>query len=134
MAKLTEQAAALFGEAYYGVAATIREDGSPQQTVVWLDYDGENVVFNTAEGREKPRNIRRNPFVSVQVMNPENPYQWVSVAGRAELTHDGADQHIDRLAKKYLGQDSYPWRKPDEQRVIVRVRPEHVIAYGFDGG
>ena len=131
MAALTEQQAQLFLDPNYGVVTTLRNDGSPHMTVVWLDWDGEHVVFNTAEGRVKPRNIRRNPTVGVFVMNPEDPYRWISVTGTAEMTHDGAAEHIDQLAKKYFGRDSYGL-KPGEQRIIVRVRPERVTAYGVD--
>jgi PPOX class probable F420-dependent enzyme len=131
MAALTEQQAQLFLDPNYGVVTTLRKDGSPHMTVVWLDWDGENVVFNTAEGRAKPRYIRRNPVAGVFVMNPENPYQWIAVSGRAEMTHEGAVEHIDRLAKKYFGRDTYGVQ-PGEQRIIVRVRLERVTAYGFD--
>ena len=132
MATITDEQAELLLNPNYAVAATVRDDGSPQQTVIWVDWDGENVVFNTAEGRAKPRHIRRNPHVSVHVMDPTNPYKWLSVSGRAEIPTEGADDHIDKLAKKYLGQDTYPWRKPTEQRLIVRVRPQRVDAYGFE--
>jgi PPOX class probable F420-dependent enzyme len=131
MASLTEQQAQLFLDPNYGVVTTLRSDGSPQMTVVWLDWDGEHVVFNTAEGRAKPRNIRRNPTVGVFVMNPEDPYRWIAVTGTAEMTHDGASEHIDKLAKKYRGRDSYGLA-PGEQRIIVRIRPERVTAYGVD--
>ena len=132
MSKLKDGEACLFEEPYYAVAATLRADGSPQQTVVWVDYDGENVIFNTAEGRAKPKNIRRNPMVGVHVTHPEDPYKWVSVSGPAELTHEGADDHIDKMAKKYMGADSYPFRQEGEQRVIVKVRPEHISSSGVD--
>jgi PPOX class probable F420-dependent enzyme len=131
MAALTEQQAQLFLDPNYGFVTTLRKDGSPQTTVTWLDWDGENVVFNTAEGRTKPRNIRRNPMVSVAVMNPEDPYQWIAVSGPAEMTHERATEHIDKLAKKYRGRDTYGL-KPGEQRIIVRVKPERVTAYGLD--
>jgi PPOX class probable F420-dependent enzyme len=131
MAVLSDQQAQLFLDPNYGVVTTIRPDGSPQMTVVWLDWDGENVVFNTAEGRVKPRNLRRNSDVGVFVMNPADPYRWIAVSGRAELTHEGAAEHIDKLAKKYRGRDSYGLQ-PGEQRIIVRVRPERVTAYGVD--
>ena len=109
-----------------------RQEGA-QTTVVWVDFDGENVVFNTAEGRYKPRYIRQTGRAGVHVTHPEDPYRWVSVAGPAELTHEGADEHIDKLAKKYLGADSYPYRREGEQRVIVRIKPEHVNSSGLDG-
>jgi PPOX class probable F420-dependent enzyme len=131
MATLNERQAQLFLDPNYGVVTTLRRDGSPQMTVVWVDWDGENVVFNTAEGRAKPRNLRRNPAVGVFVMNPEDPYQWISVSGTAELTHEAAVEHIDKLAKKYRGRDTYGL-KPGEQRIVVRVRPERVTAYGVD--
>jgi PPOX class probable F420-dependent enzyme len=134
LAKLRSEEAQLFREPYYAVASTVRADGCPQQTVVWVDYDGENVVFNTAEGRYKPKYIRRNGRAGVHVTHPEDPYKWVSVAGPAELTHEGADEHIDKLAKKYLGADSHPFRKEGEQRIIVRIKPEHVNSSGLDGG
>lgn len=132
MARLKEAEARMFEEPNYAVASAVRADGCPQQTVVWVDYDGENVVFNTAEGRYKPRYIRQNGRAGVHVTHPEDPYKWVSVAGPAELTHEGADEHIDKLARKYLGADSYPFRKEGEQRVIVRIKPEHVNSSGLD--
>ena len=133
MARLKEPEARLFQEPNYAVASTVRPDGCPQQTVVWVDYDGEHVLFNTAEGRFKPRYIRGNRRVGVHVTHPEDPYKWVSVAGPAELSHEGADEHIDKLAKKYLGVDSFPGRREGEQRVIVRITPEHVNSSGLDG-
>ena len=132
MAKITDEQAKLFLEPNIAVVATVRADGTPHLTPTWIDWDGENVVFNTAEGRAKPRHIRRNPKVSVNVMDPADPYTWLSVSGPAEITAEGADAHIDKLAKKYLGKDTYPFRKPGEQRLIVRVRPERVDAYGLD--
>lgn len=131
MGKLSESEAALFDQPLYAVAATVREDGSPQQTVVWVERDGDDVSFNTAEGRAKPRNIRRNSNVGILVM--EDPYKWVSVSGPAEMTTEGADEQIDRLAKKYLDADTYPWRKPEETRVRVRVKPERVASAGLNG-
>jgi PPOX class probable F420-dependent enzyme len=133
VAKLSEPQARLFHEPNYAIAATVREDGSPQQTVVWVEYDGEHVVFNTAEGRAKPKNIRRNPMVGVHVTQPGDPYKWVSIAGPAEMTAEGADEHIDKMAKKYLGADTYPFRKEGEQRLIVRVKPERISSAGLDG-
>jgi PPOX class probable F420-dependent enzyme len=109
--------------------ATVMPDGSPQVTVVWVDYDGRYVLINTAEGRQKPRNLRRDPRVAISVISQDNAYAAAMIRGRAvELTHDGADAHIDKLAKKYLGQDTYPFRRADEQRVIIKIEPEHVSA------
>jgi len=133
MPKLTQAQAEFLRNPYYAVVATLRADGSPHQTVVWVDTDGEDVLFNTAEGRAKPRHMRENPHVSLTVVDPQNGYHWVAVTGQAELSHEGADAHIDSLAKKYLNADSYPFRKPEEQRVIVRVRPDRIETAGFDG-
>jgi PPOX class probable F420-dependent enzyme len=131
MAKLTDKQAKLFLDKNLGVVATIRKDGTPQLTPTWIDYDGESILFNTAEGRAKPRNIRRDPRVTIFVQNPENPWQWISVTGPAETTTEGAVEHIDKLAKKYVGRDTYGV-KPGEQRLIVRVRPERVNASRLD--
>nr|MDP9453983.1 TIGR03618 family F420-dependent PPOX class oxidoreductase [Actinomycetota bacterium] len=86
------------------------------------------VLFNTAKGRTKTRNLERNPAVAISLVNDENPYEMLQLRGRAELVDDGADDHIDRMAKKYLGEDTYPFRQPGEQRVIVRVVPEVVVS------
>ena len=113
--------------------ATVMPDGSPQVTPVWVDYDGEHVLVNTAEGRQKPRNLRRDPRVALSVVDQGNAYAWVAIRGRVvELTHENADEHIDRLSKKYLGRDSYPARKAGEQRVIVKIEPEHVASMGTE--
>ena len=126
MATLSEKAGQLLEDKNIAAVATIREDGTPQVTPVWIDWDGENVLFNTAEGRAKPKNLRRDPRVSVLVVDRENPYAWVSVTGRAELTHEGADEHIDKLSQKYVGRTPYTGRAPGEQRIKVIVRPERV--------
>jgi len=116
---------------FVGTVTTLRADGSPHSTVVWVDTDGDAVLFNTARGRAKERNILSDPRVSVVVIDPQDAYRWVSVTGTAELTEEGADDHIDRLAKKYLGADSYPFRNPAEQRVTVRITPDKVDSSGF---
>ena len=113
--------------------ATLMPDGSPQVTAVWVDYDGQHILVNTAEGRRKPDNLRRDPRVAISIASQENPYAWAMIRGRvAELIHEGADEHIDKLAKKYMGQDRYPFHRPDEQRVIVKIEPEHVATMGLD--
>ncbi|HVM17207.1 MAG TPA: PPOX class F420-dependent oxidoreductase [Gaiellaceae bacterium] len=127
MRRLTDAEAQLFLEPNFGWAATTRADGTPQLSVVWVDYDGENVVFNTAEGRAKPRNLRRNPYVSVAVYDRDDPYRWLTVEGTAELSHEGALEHINELQLKYRGRGPYPLPE-GEQRVIVRVRPERVTS------
>lgn len=130
MAKLTESQSRMFSEPYYGIASTVRPDGSPQQTVVWVDYDGENVVFNTADGRAKPRFIRQNPNVSLTVLDPENPFRWIAVSGPAELSEEGAAEHIEKLSHKYNGKSF--GLDPNEKRLIVRIKPERVTAAGLD--
>jgi PPOX class probable F420-dependent enzyme len=117
---------------YVATATTLREDGSPHNTIVWIDAEDGTVTFNTAVGRAKERHLRRDPRVAVTVVDPQNTYLWVSVSGRAELTTEGADDQIDKLAKKYLGQDKYPWRSPDETRISVKITPEKVDSAGFD--
>ncbi len=107
--------------------ATLMADGSPQVSPVWIDQEDSLVTFNTAAGRLKERNLRRDPRAAVSVTNPENPYENLLVRGRAvEITTEGAEEHIDALAKRYLGVDEYPGRQPGEVRVIVRIRPERV--------
>jgi PPOX class probable F420-dependent enzyme len=111
--------------------STLRADGSVHGVPVWVDVQDGRPVLNTAEGRAWPRNLERDPRLTLTVPNMENPYEYLEVRGRvAERTHDGADEHIDALAKKYLGVDAYPSRKPDEQRVIIRVEPEHAKVRG----
>jgi PPOX class probable F420-dependent enzyme len=121
---LSADEVALFEEPQLGHLATVSPDGRPQVTPVWIDTDGEAVLFNTAKGRVKHRNIEKNPWVAISVADRNDFYRTVWVRGRAEVIEEGADAHIDKLAKKYLGADSYPWRNPDETRVIVRVVPE----------
>jgi PPOX class probable F420-dependent enzyme len=124
---LTEAQAQLFLEPNFAVAATIRPDGTPQLSVVWVDWDGEHVLFNTAEGRYKPKYLRRDPRVTVFVMGRDDPYRWISVTGHAELIEEGAEAHIHGLSRKYNGRD-YPLPE-GEQRLMVKVTPERVNAY-----
>lgn len=111
--------------------ATNMPDGSPQSTPVWIDIEGDTVVFNTAEGRQKTRNLDRDARVAISVSDAGNPYRYIQIRGKViEKTTDGADAHIDQLARKYLGVESYPGRNPKETRVIYRVAPEHVNTMG----
>jgi len=133
MPQLTDKQRQFIAEnPYVGTATTLRQDGSPHNTIVWVDAEDAVVTFNTAVGRAKERHLREDPRAAITVVHPENAYQWVSVSGPAELTTEGADEQIDHLAKKYLGKDEYPWRSPTEQRITVKIRPERVDAYGFD--
>lgn len=116
----------LFEKPAFGSLATLMPDGSPQVTPIWVDREGEMVVFNSAKGRVKDRNVRRDPRVAITIQDPDNPYRYLEVRGRVvEITEQGADAHIDKLAKKYLGKDTYPFRQPGEVRVIYKVRVEH---------
>jgi PPOX class probable F420-dependent enzyme len=109
--------------------ATVMPDGSPHSSPVWVDIDGDTIVINTAQGRVKDKNMRRDPHVAISVTNPDNPYSTLMVRGQvSKVTTDGADDHIDKLAKKYLGKDKYPFRKPGEVRVIYRIEPKVVAA------
>jgi PPOX class probable F420-dependent enzyme len=133
--KLSPGAVKLLQEKQLAQLATVMKDGSPQVTPVWVDVepDGSHILVNTAEGRVKSRNTERNPRVAVSVVDAQNPYRLAVVRGSiVERRHEGADQHIDRLAQKYLGQEKYPWRNPAEQRVILRIKPEHVIEQGVE--
>ena len=133
MAKLDENPRKFLDESpNVGVATTLREDGSPHSTIVWVDVEGDKVSFNTALGRAKPRHLEHDPRASVLMADPNNSYKWVAVSGPAQLTEEGADAQIDKLAKKYLGKDEYPWRNPEETRVKVLIEPEKVDATGFD--
>jgi PPOX class probable F420-dependent enzyme len=128
--QLSEKARALIEGTNFGNLATIMPDGSPHVAPVWIDFDAGDVLVNTAEGRQKTKNIQRDPRVAMDVFNNENPYEMVAICGRVvELTHEGADAHIDKLAKKYLGRDTYPFRQPGEQRVILRIHPEKESDY-----
>ena len=105
--------------------ATLMPDGSPQVTPVWLDLHGAYVRVNSAKGRMKDRNMRRDPRVALSIQDPQNPYRYLEIRGKVvEITEAGADAHIDALAKKYMGLDTYPNRQPGEQRVIYRIEPE----------
>ena len=133
MAKLGEKPRKFLDEnANVGVATTLREDGSPHSTIVWVDVEDDKVSFNTARGRAKSRHLERDPRASLLMVDPNNSHRWVAVSGRAELTEEGADAQIDKLAKKYLGKDEYPYRNPAETRVKVLIEPEKVDATGFD--
>lgn len=121
----------LFQKRAFAHLATVMPDGTPQVTPVWCDYDGTHVRVNSAKGRVKDRNMRRNPHVALELMDPDNPYRYLALRGTVtEITENGADAHIDSLAKKYLGQEKYPYRKAGEVRVLYRIRPDRVSSMG----
>jgi PPOX class probable F420-dependent enzyme len=111
--------------------ATLMPDGSPHVSPVWFEYDGKEILVNSAKGRVKDRNVRRDPRVGIDIVDPDNPYRHLSIRGRVvDITERGADEHIDKLAKKYMGLDKYPKRQPGEVRVIYRIEPEHSYSMG----
>jgi PPOX class probable F420-dependent enzyme len=117
----------LFQKRAFANLATLNADGTPQVTPVWVDWDGTHVWVNTARGRLKDRNLRRNPRVAISIADPDNPYRYLGIQGRvAKITEEGADAHIDKMAKKYLDKDAYPYRAPGEVRVLVAIEPEKV--------
>jgi PPOX class probable F420-dependent enzyme len=121
----------LFSKRAFASLATLMPDGRPQVTPVWIDLDGDKVIFNSAKGRQKDRNVRRDPRVAVAIVDPENPYRFLEIRGRvAEITEEGADAHIDKMAKKYLGVDKYPYSQPGEVRVLYKIHPEHMTMMG----
>jgi PPOX class probable F420-dependent enzyme len=129
--KIEGRARELLEQPNFVAVATNRENGSPDVKVVWADVQDDHVVLNSAEGRKWPERLRRDARVTVTVVNHENPYEYAVIRGRlAEDTHEGADENIDQLAKKYLGKDEYPFRQPGEQRVMFRIEPEHVTVHG----
>src|SRR3974390_1713425 len=112
----------LFKKKAFAHLATLMPSGQPQVTPVWIDYDGRYVVINTAEGRQKDKNLQRDGRVALSIADPDNPYRYLEIRGHvADRTHVGADQHIDALAKRYLGKDEDPYRQPGEVRVIYKV-------------
>jgi PPOX class probable F420-dependent enzyme len=117
----------LFEKKAFAHLATLMPDGQPQVTPVWVEFDGHQVIVNTAEGRQKDKNLQRDKRVALSIIDPDNPYRYLEVRGRVvERTHHGADANIDALAKKYLGKDKYPFRQPNEVRVIYKIEPQHV--------
>ncbi|MGH3136824.1 MAG: PPOX class F420-dependent oxidoreductase [Gaiellaceae bacterium] len=132
MTPLTESQRAFLAQPFVGVITDLRPDGSPHSTIVWVDVDDDGVSFNTAYGRAKPTYIAADSRVSLTVVDPQDPYRWLSVSGTATLVDEGADDQIDRLAKKYIDADSYPFRQPGEQRVSVRIAIEKVDGRGVD--
>lgn len=118
-------------KANFAHVATLMPDGSPQVTPVWIDVENGQVVFNTADGRQKARNLDRDGRIALSVHDQGNPYRYIQIRGRiAAKTTQGADAHIDKMAKKYMGLDAYPYRNAAEQRVIYRIEAEHIQTNG----
>ena len=131
MATIPASHADLLEKKAFANLSTVNADGSPQVTPVWVDYDGTSLMVNTARGRVKANNLEREPRVAMAIADPENPYRYLGIQGRVtEKTEKGADEHIDKMAKKYLGKDKYPYRVPGEVRVIYKITPEKVHTVG----
>ncbi len=121
----------LFQKKAFASLGTLMPDGRPQVTPVWCDYDGTHVIVNSAKGRRKDQNMRSDPRVSLALIDPDNPYRYLEIRGRVvEITEQGADAHIDKMAKKYLGLDKYPYRQPEEVRVMYKIAPERFSSAG----
>jgi PPOX class probable F420-dependent enzyme len=131
MADIPQAYRDLFTKPAFANLVTLMPDGSPQVTPVWVDLQDGAVVVNTAKGRLKDRNMRRDPRVALAISDPANPYRYIQIRGRVvETTEQGADAHIDKMTKKYMNKDKYPFRQPGEVRVLFKIRPERVQAFG----
>ncbi len=121
----------LFSKVAFAHLATLMPDGRPQVTPVWCDFDGSHVRVNSAKGRVKDKNMRGHKQVALSVQDPDNPYRHLALQGEVvDIIEDGADAHIDSLAKKYLGKDKYPFRSPGEVRVIYKIKADSVHTMG----
>jgi len=121
----------LFDKKAFANLATVMPDGTPQVTPVWVDYDGKHVLVNSARGRRKDKNMERNPAVALSILDPDNPYRYLEVRGRVvDITEEGADEHIDKMAKKYMGVDTYPYKRPEDVRVLYKIEPTKVSHMG----
>jgi PPOX class probable F420-dependent enzyme len=130
--QITEPVAQLFQGRNFAFVSTLMKDGSPQITPTWVDIEKNNelsILVNTAEGRIKHKNLSRDPRLAISVVNSSNPYEMTTIRGKVteQITQNAAEEHIDKLAKKYLGVDKYPGRSPGEKRVILKIRPERVF-------
>ncbi|HEV8253657.1 MAG TPA: PPOX class F420-dependent oxidoreductase [Vicinamibacteria bacterium] len=129
-AAIPEKYRDLFQKPAFGVLATLMPDGQPQVTPVWVDWQDGHVIVNSAKGRQKDKNIERDRRVTVTLIDPANPYRYVEIRGRVdEITEKDADTHIDKMAKKYLGKDTYPFRQAGEVRVMYKIAPQHVSGF-----
>jgi PPOX class probable F420-dependent enzyme len=114
----------------YGHVVTYNDKGTAQVTMVWMDVEGDDVVFNTSEGRRKSQNLRRDPRIIVSVQDRNDPQAHAVFYGKARVTEAGADEHIDKLAKRFLGADKYPFRQPGEKRLLVRISVDRISGFG----
>ena len=133
MAVIPDAVRAKLEEATFWHLATLNDDGMPTTTPVWVDVDDGHVLVNTAIGRRKEKNVRRDPRVALSMTYPDDPYSWIEIRGKVIEFAEGerADNSIDKLAKKYLNEDVYPFRKPGERRVLLRIEPDQVIVPSY---
>ncbi len=125
--RIPEEFLDLFHKKAFAHLATLMPDGSPQVTPVWIDYDGEYVLFNSTLGRQKDRNIRRDNRIAICIQDPDNPYRYLQIRGKViQITESNADEHIDKLAQKYLGVDKFPNRRAGDARLIYKMKIEHI--------
>lgn len=131
MTELSSKVAKLLGKRTFAHLATVMPDGSPQVSPVWVDVEGDTILVNSAEGRLKDKNVRRDQRVALSATDPDNPYEAVMIRGRVvEVTREGANEHIDKMAKKYIGKDRYPFAQPGEVRVLYKIVPDKISAMG----
>lgn len=116
----------------FAYVATLNKNGSPQVTPTWVDTDGVHVLINVTPTRIKAKNVRRDPRVAVAIADHGNPYTMITIQGRVveQIIGKEAEDHIDKMAKKYIGQDRYPYRQPDEQRLLLKIEPERIAQWG----
>jgi PPOX class probable F420-dependent enzyme len=130
-AAIPEKYKDLFEKKAFANLATVMPNGSPQVTPVWVDYDGNYVLVNSARGRQKDKNMKQNSTVALSILDPDNPYRYLEVRGNvAEITEEGAAEHIDKMAKKYMGVEKYPYRQEGEVRVLYKIEPTHFTSMG----
>jgi len=128
--ELPESVKRVLEDKAYGHVVTLNPDGRPQVTMVWMDVEGNEALFNTAEGRKKPQNLQRDARIIISVQNRTEPQSYLVLNGTATVTETGADAHADKLAKRFLGVDKYPYRQPGEKRLIVRVKVDRLGGIG----
>ena len=126
--QIPQNALDLFQKPALANLATIMPDGTPQVTPVWVDFDGTHILVNTARGRRKVENMQQHPKVGLDIVDPANPWHWLSIRGKIEeITENGAVEHLDKLSKKYTGNEKYQFAQPGEVRVICRIKPDRVL-------
>jgi PPOX class probable F420-dependent enzyme len=129
--ELSEKARGLLTGKNFANVATVRKDGSPQVTPIWVDFDGTHIIMNSEVKRAKVKNLKRDPRVAVSVFDQENPYVYVQISGRVvEITEKGGAEGIDHMAQKYMGQEKYPWNQPGDIRVVIRIEAEKITGQG----